>query len=48
VKVIGLEPEKMFTSLNKYKIQIDKIPKFSNQFDRAEPILPGLNMTVAG
>ena len=46
--MIGLEPEKMFTNLNKYKIQIDKMPKFSNVFDRAEPIIPGLGMTVAG
>lgn len=48
VKVIGLEPEKLFQTLDKYKISIAKLPKFSNVFERAEPIIPGLGMTVAG
>jgi hypothetical protein len=38
----------MFSNLSKYKIQVDKMPKFSNVFERAEHIIPGLGMTVAG
>jgi len=48
VKVIGLEPEKILQSLEKYKIKLNQMPKFSNVFERAEPIIPGLGMTVAG
>jgi hypothetical protein len=48
VKVIGLEPEKLFTTLDKYKVQISKMPKFSNVFERAEPIMPNVSMTVPG
>jgi len=46
--MIGLEPEKLFQSLDKYKVRVDRMPKFSNVFERAEPIIPGLGMTVAG
>lgn len=46
--MIGLDPDTLFTNLDKYKIRVDKIPKFSNVFERAEPIIPGLGMTVAG
>jgi hypothetical protein len=48
VKIIGLEPEKFFTNVDKYRICIDKMPVFSNVFERAEPLIPGLGMTVAG
>ena len=48
VKVIGLEPEKLLHTLDKYKVRLDRMPKFSNIFERAEPIMPGLGMTVAG
>ena len=48
VKVIGLEPEQLLQSLDKYKVRVDKMPKFSNVFERAEPIIPGLGLTVAG
>ena len=48
VKVIGLEPEKLFENVQKYCIRGDRMPKFSNVFERAEPIVTGLGMTVAG
>ena len=40
VKVIGLEPEKLFEKIPKYKIQIGKMPQFSNVFDSVDSILP--------
>jgi hypothetical protein len=46
--VIGLEPEKLMTSLDKYKVQINKMPRFSNVFERAEPMMPSVAMTVPG
>lgn len=46
--MIGLDPEKLFQTVDKYRIRIDTMPKFSNVFERAEPIIPGLGMTVAG
>ena len=48
VKVIGLDPEQLFSHLDKHRISINKMPKFSNVFDRAEPMLPAVRMTVAG
>lgn len=48
VKVIGLEPEKLFASLDKYKVQVNKMPKFSNVFERAEPMMPSVALTVPG
>lgn len=48
VKMIGLDPEKLFTTVDKYRIRIDTMPRFSNVFERAEPVMPGLGMTVAG
>lgn len=38
----------MFTNLDKYQVRVHKMPRFSNIFDRAEPMMPGLGMTVAG
>jgi hypothetical protein len=40
VKVIGLEPEKLFGKLNKYKVQVNKVPRFSNVFDSYESFIP--------
>lgn len=40
VKVIGLEPDKLFEKIPKYKIQIGKMPQFSNVFDSVDSILP--------
>ena len=48
VKVIGLEPEKLFASLDKYKVKVNKMPKFSNVFERAEPMMPSVALTVPG
>jgi len=42
IKVIGLEPEKLFGTLSKYKVQVSKMPKFSNVFDNYESFIPGL------
>ena len=42
VKVIGLEPEKLFNSLEKYRVQVNKMPTFSNVFDSYEKFVPGL------
>jgi len=41
VKVIGLEPDKLFDQIPKYKVQIGKMPKFSNVFDSIDSIIPG-------
>ena len=41
VKVIGLEPEQLFETLTKYKIDVNKIPVFSNTFDSYETFIPG-------
>lgn len=46
--MIGLEPEKIFFELEKYKIDYKKIPKFSNVFERAEPMMPSVAMTIPG
>ncbi len=46
--MVGLNPDTMFTHLDKYQIKVDKMPRFSNIFERAEPMMPGLGMTVAG
>lgn len=48
VKPIGLEPEKLSTMLDKYKVVVSKIPKFSNIFERPEPMQSNVNMTSAG
>jgi hypothetical protein len=48
VKVIGLDPELLFRQLSKYKVDVNKMPRFSNVFDRAEPTHPAIRMTVAG
>ena len=42
VKVVGLEPEKLFEKIPKYKIQVGKMPKFSNTFDSVDSVMPGL------
>ena len=42
VKVIGLEPEKLMKSLEKYKVVVEKLPTFSNIFDAYESFIPGL------
>jgi len=42
VKVIGLEPEKVFKSLDKYVVKVHKMPVFSNTFDSYESYVPGL------
>lgn len=42
IKVIGLEPEKLFTRVDKYKVQVSRMPKFSNTFDNYESFIPGL------
>lgn len=41
VRVVGLEPEKLFGQLDKYKVQVNKMPKFSNVFDSYESFVPG-------
>lgn len=41
VKVIGLEPEKVFKSLDKYIVRVHKMPTFSNCFDSYESFVPG-------
>jgi hypothetical protein len=43
VKVVGLEPDKLFEKVPKYRIQVDKIPKFSNTFDSIDSVISGLN-----
>jgi hypothetical protein len=43
VKVVGLEPEKLFDKISKYKVNIGKMPKFSNTFDSIESVMPGFN-----
>lgn len=48
MKVIGLDPELLFRQLSKYKVDVNKMPRFSNVFDRAEPSHPAIRMTVAG
>ena len=42
MKVIGLEPEQVFKSLDKYIVKTHKMPKFSNVFDSYESFVPGL------
>ena len=42
VKVIGLEPHKLFEKIPKYKIQVDRMPKFSNNFDTVDSVIPGI------
>ena len=42
VKVIGLEPEKVFKSLDKYVVKVHKMPTFSNVFDSYESFVAGL------
>jgi len=42
VKVIGLEPEKLFKTLDKYRVRVEKMPKFSNVFDSYESFVPGM------
>ena len=48
--MIGLEPEKVFKSLDKYLVKVHKLPKFSNVFDSYESFVPGLggsNLTTS-
>ena len=40
--MIGLEPEKVFKSLDKYVVKVHKMPTFSNCFDSYESFVPGL------
>lgn len=42
VKVIGLEPHKLFEQIPKYKINIDRMPKFSNNFDTVDSVNLGI------
>ena len=48
MKRIGLDPNSLFQNIDKYIVRVDKMPKFSNIFEKAEPMLPGMSMTVAG
>lgn len=41
--MVGLEPEKLFEKIPKYKIQVGKMPKFSNIFDSVDSVMPGLH-----
>jgi hypothetical protein len=41
--VVGLEPQKLFEKIPKYKVQVGKMPKFSNTFDSIESVMPGFN-----
>lgn len=41
MRVVGLEPEKLFSQLDKYRVQVNKMPKFSNIFDSYETFVPG-------
>lgn len=41
IKVIGLEPHKLFEKIPKYKVRIDKMPKFSDTFEPLDNIIPG-------
>ena len=43
VKVVGLEPEKLFEKIPKYKVQVGKMPKFSNTFDSIDSVMPGFH-----
>lgn len=36
VKIIGLQPEKLFEKVNKYKVKTSKLPVFSSHFDTLE------------
>lgn len=45
VKVIGLEPEILFQQISKYKVDVSKIPTFSNQFESYESFIPGSSST---
>jgi len=42
VKVIGLEPEKLFEKISKYRVHIDKLPKFSCHFDSVDSVYMGI------
>jgi len=42
VKVIGLEPSKLFEKLPKYRVKVDKLPKFSSTFDSVDSVIMGL------
>jgi len=51
VKVIGLEPEKLFEKIPKYRVQIDRLPKFSSHFDSVDSVYMGLqnkNQSIPG
>lgn len=51
VKVIGLEPEKLFEMIPKYRVKIDKLPKFSSHFDSVDSVVMGMqnkNSSLAG
>lgn len=43
--MIGLEPEVLFKTMSKYKVDVDKIPTFSNQFESYETFIPGTHVT---
>ncbi len=47
VKVIGLEPELLFQQMAKYRVDVNKIPTFSNQFESYESFIPGSSSTHA-
>ena len=42
VKLIGLQPEKLFEKVPKYKIHLDKLPHFSCDFDPIDTLHPSL------
>lgn len=45
--MIGLEPEKLFSRISKYKVQVSKMPKFGNVFDSYESFIAGFGGTNA-
>jgi hypothetical protein len=45
VKVIGLEPELLFRNVAKYRVDVNKMPPFSNQFESYESFIPGAQTT---
>lgn len=49
VKVVGLEPDKLFEKVDKYRIRPDRLPKFSAHFDSLETLsIPHSKQSVPG
>jgi hypothetical protein len=42
VKLIGLQPEKLFEKVPKYRIHLEKLPQFSCDFDPIDSLHPSL------